>query len=86
MTDDIKTVLALDAVHALADVLNEASASFRKIREWCDSNADLDCSHASEAECRRCEVIKDCAREVRALLPPVPPARGEEDVNNDRDL
>lgn len=44
----------------------------RKIREWCVSAASMTCSHTTEAECRRCEVIKDCALAVRALLPEVP--------------
>jgi hypothetical protein len=42
-----------------------------KIRAWCDSAAGMTCSHTTEAECRRCEVIKDCALAVRTLLPEV---------------
>lgn len=41
------------------------------IRDWCDSAADMHCSHTTEDECRRCEAIKDCAAAVRTLLPAV---------------
>lgn len=45
--------------------------AMRQIRAWCDSATDMQCSHTTEDECRRCDVIKDCALAVRALLPEV---------------
>lgn len=62
---------------AVARAVNEASESLRAIREWCDTTEAVDCSHESEYVCRRNEVVKDCAKAVRALLPAVPDGRNE---------
>jgi hypothetical protein len=56
-------------------ILQLISRAFRyegpvqKLHAWCDSATDMQCSHTTEDECRRCDVIKDCALAVRALLP-----------------
>lgn len=81
-TPAIKQAIA----EAVARGFNQAAGSIWRIRVWCDAAAAMHCSHTTEAECRRCEAIKDCALAVRSLLPPVPPARGEDGVNDDRDL
>jgi len=80
-----RVVVSVDApavkkalAEAAARAVNEASEALGKVRAWCDDAAAIHCSHTTEAECRRCEAIKDCALAVRALLPPVPPVRGEE--------
>jgi len=70
---------------AVRSVVNEASASLRAIREWCDDANKIVCSHQSEHECIRCDAIKDCAAAVRSLLPDVPPAvEGVEQVDGTR--
>lgn len=51
----------------------ENAEAVAAIRAWCDSATDMQCSHTTEDECRRCDVIKDCALAVRALLPEVTP-------------
>lgn len=48
---------------------SENYVAVERVRAWCDSAADMTCSHTTESECRRCEVIKDCALAVRTLLP-----------------
>lgn len=49
----------------------ENAEAVAAVRDWCDSAVDMHCSHATEDECRRCDVIKDCALAVRTLLPEV---------------
>lgn len=56
----------------VADAINRAAETVRKIREWCDDADQIVCSHQSEHECIRCDAVKDCAAAVRTLLPDVP--------------
>lgn len=70
---------------AVRDAVNEASASLRAVRDWCDMADQIICSHTSEHECVRCEAIRDCASAIRSLLPDVPPAaEGVEQVDGTR--
>lgn len=81
----------------VAEAVNEAAASLRKIREWCDrteaETREWMTRHNPDCECEVGETYLNAVEEVRSLLPPVPEAA--EEVNplgirvtrgDDRDL
>jgi hypothetical protein len=68
-SDKVRAVISA----GVANAVNDASASLRNIREWCDMAPSMVCSHGAVGpyDCERCEAIQDCAAAVRALLPPL---------------
>lgn len=69
-----------------AKAINDAAATVRKIREWCDqAESGAYCSHDAPPlrECETCELVSQMAGEVRSLLPPVPEAAGEVEMEDD---
>lgn len=72
----------------VADAINRAAETVRKIREWCDTaDAGAYCSHKPTPqgrECETCELVSQMVEEVRALLPPVPEVAEEVDMDGAR--
>lgn len=71
---------------AVRDAVNEASASLRAIREWCDR---AEVAARSEELCwrdcpARFEARMELIEEVRALLPPVPEVAEEVEMEGTR--
>lgn len=64
---------------AVRAVVNEASTALRKIREWCDAQKPC----AIGKGCVRCAVRAELVEEVRSLLPPLPEAAGEVEMEDD---
>jgi hypothetical protein len=80
---DVESTQVLAAVRA---AVNEAAASLRKLRQWCD---DSEAAARSEDLCfrdcpARFEARMELIEEVRSLLPPIPEAAEGVDMDGTR--
>ncbi len=72
-----------------ADAINRAAETVRKIREWCDQTEDdavnVPCGHPDGCDCGvMAATTLALVEEVRSLLPPVPEAAEEVDMDGTR--
>lgn len=72
-----------------ADAINQVAETLNKIREWCDTTEDravnVQCGHPNGCDCGvMAATTLTLVEEVRSLLPPIPEAAGEVDMDGTR--
>lgn len=72
----------------VADAINKAAETLNKVRAWCDTaESGAYCPHDAPPlgrDCETCDLVAHMVEDVRNLLPPLPEAAEEVDMDGTR--